>query len=418
MSVQKPRKTITLTLQETIQAVQQGKMVLITDDESRENEADLCIAAQFATAEAVNFMAHKACGMLCVALAGELLDRLAISQLEGGDTPLQGTAFAMTVDARHGTSTGISAHDRAITIRALVNPTTQREDLARPGHIAPLRARPHGTLERRGHTEAAVDLMRLAGLTPGAAICEVLDENGEAARGASLHALAQSWDIGIISVDEIARYRRDHAVSQVAHTTLPMAEGEFDILDYQETATGKQYLALTLGDLQDERLAPPLLRLHSACTTGDIFGSQRCDCQAQMHTALQAIAREGRGILIYLPQEGRDIGLVGKLQAYALQDQGYDTIEANEKLGYPVDARNYTTALEILRELRLHHVRLLTNSPRKLQALTSAGFKVDRVPLEIEANTNNAHYLKTKQQRMGHLLTTLTDEESNSERSA
>ncbi|BCL84499.1 riboflavin biosynthesis protein RibBA [Ktedonobacteria bacterium brp13] len=406
-TTQATAETVSLTLQEAIQAVQAGRMVLITDDESRENEADLCVAAQFATAEVVNFMAHKACGMLCVALSGELLDRLSIPLLDSKDSPLQGTAFTMTVDARRGTTTGISAHDRSLTIRTLVDPTTVREDLARPGHIAPLRAHPNGTLERRGHTEAAVDLMRLAGLTPGAAICEVLDEQGQPAHGKTLHSMAQSWGIGIISVDEIARYRRHHSISLVAHTQLPIEETRFELLDYQEIHTGQQYLALMLGDLTDEQLGPPLLRLHSACATGDIFGSQRCDCQAQMHAALRAIAQEERGILLYLPQEGRNIGLVGKLQAYALQDQGLDTIEANEKLGYPVDARDYTTAIEILHELRLHHVRLLTNSPRKLQALTNGGIKVERVPLEITPNMNNELYLKTKHQRMGHLLSSL-----------
>jgi GTP cyclohydrolase II/3,4-dihydroxy-2-butanone 4-phosphate synthase len=400
--------TVALTLDEAVQRIQKGQMVLITDDENRENEADLCIAAQFATPEAINFMIHRACGMLCVAVAGKVLDHFNIPLLTSQDIPLQGTAFAMTIDTRQGTTTGISAYDRAKTIRALVDPTTHREDLVCPGHVAPLRAHPHGTLGRRGHTEAAVDLMLLAGLAPGAAICEVLDEQGQAARGTTLHTMARDWNIGIISLDEIARYRRNHTINLVARTRLPIENTQFELLDYQEIHTGQQYLALLLGDLTDERLAPPLVRLHSSCTTGDIFGSQRCDCQAQMHAALHSIIQEERGILIYLPQEGRNIGLVGKLQAYALQDEGLDTIEANEKLGYPVDARDYTTAIEILHELHLHHIRLLTNSPHKVQALINGGINVVRIPLETSSNSDNERYLKTKQQRMGHLLSRLT----------
>ncbi len=306
---------------------------------------------------------------------------------------------------RFGTTTGISAYDRAATIRALIDPTTRPEDLASPGHIFPLRTRPGGTLERRGHTEAAVDLMRIAGLEPGAAICEVLDATGTAACGQILQAMAQRWNIGIVSVDAIARYRQKHLVNLVTETQLPTQEATFKLLNYQEIATGHAYLALLLGDLQANTTQPPLLRLHSACATGDIFGSQRCDCQAQLHTALHTIAAEGRGMLLYLPQEGRGIGLSAKLQAYALQDQGYDTVDANKQLGYPVDARTYAPAIEILRKLHMEHVRLMTNNPQKIQALVEAGITVERVPLEIAAVETNTLYLDTKQQRLGHLLT-------------
>lgn len=399
-----------LTIPDAVQAVRAGKMVLITDDMHRENEADLCLAAQFATPEAINFFAHKACGLICVALSGERLDALHIPLAESWAEPLQGTAFSCSVDAKRGTTTGISTRDRAITIHALVDPTTRPEDLARPGHIFPLRARPGGTLERRGHTEAAVDLMRIAGLEPGAAICEVLDSDGEAARGQTLIEMAEQWQIGIITVDDIARYRQEHYVHLVAETQLPTQDATFQLRDYQDSVTGQHYLALFLGDSTDNLDNPLLLRLHSACATGDIFGSQRCDCQAQLHDALHTIAQAGRGMLLYLPQEGRGIGLTAKLQAYALQDQGYDTVDANTKLGYPVDARTYNTAIAILHEMQINTVRLLTNSPKKIRALTEAGIQVERVPLEISPLASNEKYMQTKQQRLGHLFSTRKEE--------
>jgi 3,4-dihydroxy 2-butanone 4-phosphate synthase / GTP cyclohydrolase II len=397
----------TLSIPEAVSELHAGKMVIICDDESRENEADLCLAAQFATPQAINFLAHQAAGLICVALSGERLDALHIPLMEHKQEPLQGTAFTASVDARYTTTTGISARDRATTIRALVNPMTRPHDLARPGHVFPLRARPGGTLERRGHTEASVDLMRIAGLEPGAVICEILDTNGETAHGEILLEMARQWNISIISVDAIARYRLEHAVSLVAETQLPTPAATFKALDYQEIATGHHYLALVLGDPQEFQQHPPLLRLHSACATGDIFGSQRCDCHAQLHSALHRIAEEGQGLLLYLPQEGRGIGLGAKLQAYALQDQGYDTVDANLRLGYPVDARSYTTTIEILRTLHISHVRLLTNSPHKVQALTDAGIIVERVPIETVPTTSNTHYLDTKYRRLGHLLTPL-----------
>jgi len=396
-----------LSIPEAVDELRAGRMVIICDDESRENEADLCLAAQFATPEAINFFAHHACGLICVALSGERLDALHIPLAEHKQEPLQGTAFTNSVDARYTTTTGISARDRATTIRTLINPMTKPHDLAQPGHTFPLRARPGGTLERRGHTEASVDLMRIAGLEPGAVICEILDANGETAHGEVLLEMARQWNIGIISVDTIARYRQEHTVSLIAETQLPTPVATFQMLDYQEIATGQHYLALVLGDLKEFQKHPPLLRLHSACATGDIFGSQRCDCQAQLHSALQIIAAEGQGLVLYLPQEGRGIGLGAKLQAYALQDQGYDTVDANTQLGYPVDARSYTTAIEILHTMHISHVRLMTNSPHKIQILTEAGIIVERVPIEITPNTSNIHYLNTKHQRLGHMLTPL-----------
>lgn len=409
-----PSTDPTVSVSEATQALRAGRMVLIRDDESRENEADLCLAAQFATAENINFFLHAACGLVCVALAPERLDALRIPLTDSSGEPLQGTAFTLSVDARHGTTTGISAADRAVTIRTLIDPTARPEDLARPGHVFPLRSRPGGILERRGHTEAAVDLMKLAGLEPGAVICEVLDAEGNAARGEVLLDMARRWDIGIVSVEAIARYRREQHVSLISETRLPTPEATFKLRDYMDIVTGQHYLALMLGDPQDHPDEPPLVRLHSACTTGDVFGSQRCDCQAQMQASLREIAAEGRGILLYLPQEGRGIGLSAKLQAYVLQDQGYDTLEANQRLGYPVDARSYSTAVEILRKLRLDRVRLMTNNPRKIQALVEGGIVVERVPLEIAPTSSNLHYLRTKQQQFGHLFTTLDAENIDS----
>lgn len=393
-----------LTVPEAIQRVQAGKMVLIQDDAERENETDMVLAAQFATPEKVNFIIHAASGLVCVALTGERLDALGIPLEERINNPLQGTAFTASVDAVSGTTTGISAADRAITIRRLIDPTARAEDFARPGHVFPLRAHPDGVLGRRGHTEAAVDLMYLAGLEPGAIVCEVLNNRGEAARGEELCELAETWGIGILTVATLHRYRQEHLVSFVAETQLPTAEANFRLHHYRDTRTHQDYLALILGDLSE---GAPLVRLHSACMTGDIFGSQRCDCQAQMQTALQRIAADGRGLLLYLPQEGRGIGLAGKLQSYVLQEQGYDTVEANEQLGYPADARSYAGALAILHHLKLQSVRLMTNSPRKIQALIEGGITVERVPLEIAPSEHNGAYLHAKLQQMGHLFTIL-----------
>ncbi|GAC1635056.1 MAG: bifunctional 3,4-dihydroxy-2-butanone-4-phosphate synthase/GTP cyclohydrolase II [Ktedonobacteraceae bacterium] len=392
-----------------VQEIRAGRMVLIRDDEDRENEADLCIAAQFATPEAISFIAHSACGLICVALSGERLDTLRIPLAESEGKPLQGTAFTTSVDALHGTTTGISARDRATTVHALVNPATQMEDLVRPGHVFPLRARPGGVLERRGHTEAAVDLMRIAGLEPGAVICEVLDHDGEAARGQQLQQLANAWNVSFVSVDAIARYRREHRMSFVSETVLPTNNALFRLRHFQEIETGKTYLALSLGDIENRQQVPLLLRLHSACATGDIFGSQRCDCQAQLHMALERISREGRGLLLYLPQEGRGIGLTAKLQAYALQDRGYDTLQANLHLGYPIDARDYTGAIEVLHMLGITHARLMTNNPGKVQALRAHGIVVERMPIEMLPTATSLRYLQTKQEQLGHLFTVSTE---------
>lgn len=396
-----------LTVAEAIREVQAGHMIILCDDENRENEADLCVAAQFASASNINFIAHQACGLICVALSGTRLDKLRLPLAESSGEPLQGTAFTASVDARCGTTTGISAHDRATTIRALIDRTTDPADLVSPGHVFPLRARSGGTLERRGHTEAAVDLMRIAGLEPGAVICEILDEDGEAARGEKLLEMALRWNLGLLSVDALAQHRRTHTVSLVSETSLPTTEATFKLLHYREIESGLDYLALLLGEVQDR--PHTLLRLHSACMTGDLFGSQRCDCQAQMHAAMRTIAAEGHGMLLYLPQEGRGIGLAGKLQAYRLQEQGYDTVEANEHLGYPADARTYNSAVEILHDLGVTSARLLTNNPTKIEALRTRGISVERVALETAPTGTNRFYLQTKRQRFGHLLNSLAE---------
>ncbi len=406
----KKRSMITgrvLTVMEAVGEVQTGRLVILCDDEERENEADLCQAAQFASAGTIHFMARQACGLICVALTGARIDALRLPPVTGEGDPLQGTAFTMSVDARHGTTTGISARDRATTIRALVDRATRPGDLAYPGHVFPLRARPGGTLERRGHTEASVDLMRIAGLEPAAVICEILDEEGEAARGEKLLELARRWNLGLLSVEAIAQYRRTRGISLISETSLPTADATFRLLHYREIESGLDYLALLLGEPRDQ--SHPLLRLHSACVTGDLFGSQRCDCGAQMQAALRAIVAEGQGILLYLPQEGRGIGLAGKLQAYRLQEMGYDTVEANEYLGYPADARVYESAVEILEDLGVTSVRLLTNNPAKVEALRARAISVERVALETAPTDANLRYLQTKRQRFGHLLNALTE---------
>lgn len=396
-----------LTVTEAVGEVQAGRLVILCDDEDRENEADLCQAAQFTNAGAVNFMAHQACGLICVALTGARIDMLRLPPVTDQGDPLQGTAFTTSVDARYGTTTGISAQDRATTIRALVGRATRPGDLAYPGHVFPLRARPGGTLERRGHTEAAVDLMRIAGLEPAAVICEILNEEGEAARGEKLLEMARRWNLGLLSVEAIAHYRRTRGVSRISETSLPTADATFKLLHYREIETGLDYLALVLGETRGQSRL--MLRLHSACMTGDLFGSQRCDCQAQMQAALRAIINEGQGILLYLPQEGRGIGLAGKLQAYRLQEQGYDTVEANEYLGYPADARTYESAVEILDDLGVTSVRLLTNNPAKVEALRARMRSVERVALETSPTGDNLRYLQAKRQRFGHMLNILTE---------
>lgn len=383
-----------------------GKFVIIVDAEDRENEGDLVIAAEFATPEAINFMAREGRGLICLPLTEDRLNTLHIPMMVTSteNTARFGTAFTVSVEARHGVTTGISAFDRATTIRAMINPATRPEDIARPGHIFPLLAADGGVLTRPGQTEASVDLARLAGLYPAAVICEIMSEDGTMARLPELEIFAARQGLKIISIADLIIYRDrvESFIRRAAETTLPTAYGRFRVTAYKNTLTGEHHLALMMGEPNG---TPPLVRLHSECLTGDALGSQRCDCGAQLAEAQRLIAAEGRGVILYLRQEGRGIGLLNKLRAYALQDEGLDTVEANHQLGFPTDMRDYGVAAQILRDIGLSHVRLLTNNPDKVAGLERNGITVsERVPLVIQPIETNSHYLATKRTKMGHLL--------------
>ncbi len=399
------------TIEEALIDLRAGRMIIVVDDEDRENEGDLVMAAEKVTPEAVNFMTKHGRGLICVALPPERVDALGLPLMvppEQANAPL-GTAFTVSVDVRHGTTTGISAHDRARTIRALVDPHMTREDFVMPGHVFPLRARPGGVLERPGHTEAAVDLTRLAGLRPGGVICEILAEDGTMARRPQLKVLARQHGLKIITIADLIAYRRrlaDPRVHRVATARLPTRYGTFIVHAFEEEGgnTWAPHLALVYGD--PKAVDAVLVRIHSECLTGDVFGSLRCDCGDQLDQALKRIVAEGAGVLLYMRQEGRGIGLRHKLDAYALQDRGLDTVDANLCLGFPVDQRDYTVCARMLEDLGLRRVRLLTNNPQKVAALAAAGITVvERVPLVIPPTPENHVYLATKRRRMGHLLT-------------
>ena len=395
------------TIAEALEDLRDGRLIIVVDDEERENEGDLVLAAEKATPEAINFMTLYGRGLICVALPGERLDALRIPMMgpPNGNTSRFGTAFTVSVDARHGTTTGISASDRSVTVRALADPATEPEDIAMPGHIFPIRAREGGVLLRAGHTEAAVDLARLAGLSPAGVICEILNEDGSMARLPQLESLAADHDLRIISVADLIAYRRRHEslIRRAAQASLPTRFGEFTILAYADIITGTHHLALVMGDVADGR--PALVRVHSECLTGDVFGSLRCDCGPQLERALALIGAEGRGVVLYMRQEGRGIGLPNKLRAYSLQDQGADTVEANERLGFPPDMRDYGIGAQILVDLGLRELRLLTNNPSKVVGLEGYGMRVvERIPLIVPPTPENCDYLRTKQEKLGHLL--------------
>jgi len=398
-----------LSVEEAIAEVRRERFVIVVDDEARENEGDLVIAAEFARPEAVNFMARFGRGLICVAMDGDRLDHLGLPLMVPRDQNSSGfgTAFTVSVEARTGVTTGISAADRSRTIQLLADPATTADDLARPGHIFPLRAREGGVLTRAGQTEASVDLLRLAGRAPVAALCEIMNDDGTMARMPDLIRFAADHGIGILSIaDLIAHRRRDqNLVRRGATTRLPTPFAEFTLTAYENPCSSQPDLALTLGDLTGDE--PILVRVHSECLTGDVFGSTRCDCGEQLDRALALIGREGRGVLLYVRQEGRGIGLHNKLRAYQLQDEGLDTVEANERLGFPADLRTYGQSAQVLRDLGVRRLRLLTNNPRKVAGLAGHGLEiVERVPLLIPPRRENRRYLATKVQRLGHLLGT------------
>jgi 3,4-dihydroxy 2-butanone 4-phosphate synthase / GTP cyclohydrolase II len=398
-------KTSFATIDEAIEEIRSGRFVVVVDDPDRENEGDLVIAAQFATPEAVNFMATHGRGLICLCLTPERCDELGLTEMRGNEETQYGTAFMNSIEARDGVTTGISAHDRSRTIQVAIHPETKPDDLVHSGHVFPLKARVGGVLERTGQTEAAVDLARLAGLTPAGVVCEVMNEDGTMARVPDLVPYVERHGLKMITVADLVEYRRrtEKLVERTAQVRLPTEYGEFTAFAYRETLTGRPHVALVRGEVDGAENV--LVRVHSECLTGDVFHSLRCDCGEQLELALHRIAREDCGVLLYMSQEGRGIGLLNKLKAYELQERGLDTVEANLELGFPPDAREWGIGNQILHDLGLTTIRILTNNPRKLAGFDGFGLRVvEQVPIETQPNAENRRYLAAKREKLGHRL--------------
>jgi 3,4-dihydroxy 2-butanone 4-phosphate synthase/GTP cyclohydrolase II len=392
------------TIESAIEDIRNGKMVIVVDDEDRENEGDFIIAARHVTPEVINFMSKEGRGLICAAITDERCNELKLEPMVSSNTSLHETAFTISVDLTGpGTGTGISAQDRAKTIRALINKDTKPEDLARPGHIFPLRAKPGGVLRRSGHTEATIDLARLAGLEPAGVLVEIMNEDGSMARLPQLEIIAEKFDVKIISIKDLIEYRLkiDSLIEEIVRVEMPTAYGHFKLIAFREKETAQEHLALIKGTWENDE--PVLVRVHSSCFTGDILGSLRCDCGDQLHSAMQMVEKEGKGVVLYMNQEGRGIGLFNKLKAYKLQEEGLDTVEANLHLGLPMDARDYGVGAQILRTLNVSKLKLISNNPKKRAGLLGYGLEiVETVPVRIAPNEYNQKYLETKRDKLGH----------------
>ena len=392
------------TIESAIEDIKNGKIVIVVDDEDRENEGDFITAARNATPEVVNFMSKHGRGLICVPMLEDRCNELGLELMVNNNTALHETAFTVSVDLLgHGCTTGISAHDRAKTIQALIDPNTKPEELGKPGHIFPLRAKKGGVLRRAGHTEATVDLARLAGFEPAGVLVEILNEDGSMARLPQLLEVAEQFDFKIISIKDLIEYRlkRDSLIEEIVRVDMPTQYGHFKLIAFQEKNTSNEHLALIKGDWKEDE--PVMVRVHSSCFTGDILGSLRCDCGEQLHKAMEIVEEEGKGVILYMNQEGRGIGLLNKLKAYRLQEEGMDTVEANLHLGFQMDQRDYGVGAQILRYLNVHKIRLISNNPKKRVGLIGYGLEIiDTVPLKIDPNPHNERYLETKRDKLGH----------------